>query len=63
MQGVKTRLINVEARGGYLINPKINLAIEAFVNYRYVKNTNIRQDNLFMGISFRTNMFNRYTDF
>jgi hypothetical protein len=63
LQGVKTRLINVEARGGYLINPKINLAIEAFVNYRYVKNTNIRQDNLFMGISFRTNMFNRYTDF
>lgn len=63
LQGVKTRLINVEARGGYLINPKINLAIEAFVNYRYLKNLTIRQDNLFMGISFRTNMFNRYTDF
>lgn len=63
LQGIKTRMINVEARGGYLINPKINLAIEAFINYRYQKNSFIRQDNLFMGISFRTNMFNRYTDF
>lgn len=63
LQGVKTRLINVEARGGYLINPKINLSAEAFVNYRYQKNENFKQSNLFMGISFRTNIFNRYTDF
>ena len=38
LQGVKTTLISVEARGGYLINPKINLSAEAFVNYRYQKN-------------------------
>ncbi|HPH87151.1 MAG TPA: hypothetical protein PKV76_01710 [Chitinophagales bacterium] len=63
LQGVKTRLINVEARGGYLINPKINLAVEAFVNYRYQKNEFWKQNNLFLGISLRTNITNRYTDY
>ncbi|MDB5228739.1 MAG: protein involved in gliding motility RemB [Bacteroidota bacterium] len=63
LQGVKTRLISVEARGGYLINPKINLSAEAFVNYRYQKNILFKQQNLFFGISLRTNIFNRYTDF
>ncbi|TXH55498.1 MAG: hypothetical protein E6Q89_06660 [Bacteroidia bacterium] len=63
LQGVKTRLVNVEARGGYLINPKINLSVEAFVNYRYLKNKFQSRQNLYFGISLRTNMFNRYTDF
>jgi hypothetical protein len=63
LQGLKTRLINVEARGGYLINPKINLSAEAFVNFRYQKNELSKRSNLFMGISLRTNLFNRYTDF
>ena len=63
LQGLKTRMINAEVRGGYLINPKINLSLEAFVNYRYKKNDLIKENNLFLGLSFRTNMFNRYTDF
>ena len=63
LQGKKSTLINVEARGGYLINPKINLSAEAFINYRYQKVENFKQNNLFFGISFRTNIFNRYTDF
>lgn len=63
LQGLKTRLINVEARGGYLLNPKINLAAEAFVNFRYQKNELFKKTNLFFGISVRTNLFNRYTDF
>jgi hypothetical protein len=63
LQGVKTTLINTEIRGGYLINPKINLAAEAFVNYRYQKNAFVKERNLFFGVSVRTNIFNRYTDF
>ncbi len=63
LQGVKTRLINAEVRGGYLINPKINLSAEAFINYRYQQNKFVTQNNLFFGISLRTNLFNRYTDF
>jgi hypothetical protein len=63
LQGVKTRLMNTEIRGGYLINPKINLSAEAFVNYRYQQNQFNKQQNLFFGISLRTNLFNRYTDF
>lgn len=63
LQGVRTTLINAEARGGYLINPKINLAVEAFVNYRYEKNSLMKQSNLYFGLGIRTNMFNRYTDY
>jgi len=63
LQGLKTRMINAEVRGGYLINPKINLSVEAFVNYRYKKNDLIKENNLLFGLSLRTNMFNRYTDF
>lgn len=63
LQGLKTRLINAEVRGGYLINPKINLSAEAFINYRYKKNELVKENNLFFGVSLRTNIFNRYTDF
>jgi hypothetical protein len=63
LQGVKTTLISAEVRGGYLINPKINLSLEAFVNYRYQKNAFFKETNTFFGLSLRTNMFNRYTDF
>jgi len=63
LQGLKTRMINAEVRGGYLINPKINLSAEAFINYRYKKNDLMKESNLFFGISLRTNLFNRYTDF
>ncbi|MEZ5026942.1 MAG: hypothetical protein R2739_10240 [Chitinophagales bacterium] len=63
LQGIKTNIINVEARGGYLINPKINLSAEAFINYRYQKTDGIKSNNVFFGISLRTNLTNRYTDF
>ncbi|MBP6153517.1 MAG: hypothetical protein KA457_01770 [Chitinophagales bacterium] len=63
LKGKRTNIINVEARGGYLINPKINLSAEAFINYRYQKTGNIKQQNTYFGISLRTNLFNRYTDF
>lgn len=63
LQGIKTRLFNVEARGGYLINPKINLAAEAFMSFRYRKNQYFKEQNLLFGLSLRTNIFNRYTDF
>lgn len=63
LQGERTKLINVEARGGYLINPKINLSAEAVINYRYLKNETTKINNLFFGISLRTNLTNRYTDF
>ena len=63
LQGVKTRMYSVEARGGYLINPKINLSTEAFLNFRYRENKYFKEQNLLFGISLRTNIFNRYTDF
>jgi hypothetical protein len=63
LQGIKTDLITTEVRGGYLINPKINLSAELFLNYRYQKNEFIKTNNLLLGVSLRTNIFNRYTDF
>ncbi|MFM2282899.1 MAG: hypothetical protein RL222_403, partial [Bacteroidota bacterium] len=63
LQGRRLNLMNVEVRGGYLINPKINLSAEAFLHFRQQKTDFYKQNNLFFGISLRTNMFNRYTDF
>ncbi len=63
LQGIKTDLINFEARGGYLINPKINLSAEVVMNYRYQKNEFFKTNNFLFGLSLRTNLFNRYTDF
>lgn len=63
LQGKRTQIVNVEARGGYLINPKTNLSAEAFINYRFQKTDNLKSNRAYFGISLRTNITNRYTDF
>jgi hypothetical protein len=63
LQGVKTNLTNIELRGGYLVNPKINLALELIYNYRKQKNDFINEKYNYFGIAIRTNLFNRYSDF
>lgn len=63
LQGIKTNLINLEVRGGYLLNPKINLALEVVYNYRQQKNQFFNQSYHYIGMGIRTNLFNRYSDF
>ncbi|HNJ60445.1 MAG TPA: hypothetical protein PLS16_04880 [Chitinophagales bacterium] len=63
LQGVKTNLINLEVRGGYLLNPKLNLALELVYNFRNMKNDYIKQNYHYFGLGIRTNLFNRYSDF
>jgi hypothetical protein len=63
LQGVSTRIVNAELRGGYLLNPRTNLSIEAILNYRKLSSELENQDNLFFGGGLRCNIFNRYRDF
>jgi hypothetical protein len=63
LQGIKTNITNIELRGGYLLNPKINLGLEFVYNYRNIKNEYAKQSYNYFGIALRTNIFNRYSDF
>lgn len=63
LQGIPTNLYNLEMRGGYVINPKINLTAEAVINYRKQKNELFSNSYTYFGFALRTNIFNRYTDF
>lgn len=63
LQGIKTNVVNVELRGGYLLNPKINLGLELVYNYRGIKNEFAKRSYNYFGIALRTNLFNRYSDF
>ncbi len=63
LQGIKTNITNIELRGGYLINPKINLGLELVYNYRNIKNDYAKQNYNYFGVALRTNIFNRSSDF
>ena len=63
--GIPYKVVDHELRFGYIINPKINMVIEAKLQFRkYTTNlagTNSLKTNSFM-VSFATNIFNRYYD-
>jgi hypothetical protein len=63
LQGVSTKIFNAEARGGYLLNPRIGLAVEAIANYRTLSSSIANAKNFYIGLGLRTSIFNRYTDF
>lgn len=63
LQGAKTNLISVGLKGGYLINKNLNLRAEGFFNYRSKKSPFGNEKNAVFGISIKTGLFNRYTDF
>lgn len=63
LQGVATKIFNAEARGGYLLNPRIGLAVEAIANYRTLSSSIANAKNFYIGLGLRTSIFNRYTDF
>ncbi|MCB9034012.1 MAG: hypothetical protein H6553_09255 [Chitinophagales bacterium] len=63
LQGIKTNLIALNVKGGYLINPKLNMSIQANINYRQHKNDVFKSQQTYFGLSFATDLFNRYTDF
>ena len=63
LQGSKTNLISLGLKGGYLINKSINLRAEGFFNYRTKKTSVGTEKNAVFGITLKTGLFNRYTDF
>ncbi|MCO5249624.1 MAG: hypothetical protein M9887_11835 [Chitinophagales bacterium] len=63
LQGVKTKIVNAELRAGYLFNPRTNLSVEAILNYRKLSSSIEKQDNAYIGLGIRSNLFNRYKDF
>jgi hypothetical protein len=63
LQGVRTKIMNVEVRGGYILNPRLNLSAEAIFNYRKLSSDMADQQNIFFGVGVRSNIFNRYRDF
>lgn len=62
LQGVSTRIVSAELRGGYLLNPKINLSAEAIVQFRKLSSDLEESNNFFFGMGLRSNIFNRYKD-
>jgi hypothetical protein len=63
LQGVSTKIVSAELRGGYLLNPKINLSAEAILQYRKLSSEIEENNNFFFGVGLRSNIFNRYKDF
>ncbi|HMY23344.1 MAG: hypothetical protein IT275_04945 [Chitinophagales bacterium] len=63
--GIPYKVVDHDLRFGYIINPKINMVIEAKLQFRkYTTNlasTSSLKTNSFM-VSFATNIFNRYYD-
>ena len=63
LQGVKTKIRNAELRVGYKLNPRTNLSAEMILNYRKLTSSIESQNNAYIGVGIRSNLFNRYRDF
>lgn len=65
LNGTPYNIINNEFRVGYIINPKINFVAELAVQLRSYSSSSVNFSNFNshnIGISFKTNIFNRYYD-
>ena len=63
--GTPYNIINNEFRIGYIINPKINFVAELGVQFRNYSSSSNDFNNFSshsIGLSFKTNIFNRYYD-
>ncbi|MBC7451312.1 MAG: hypothetical protein H7259_07460 [Cytophagales bacterium] len=63
LQGVRTTMVYDLITAAYVINPKVNMRIEASFTYRTSKNDFSQSKDQIFGISFKTALFNRYYDF
>jgi len=63
LQGYKNTLIYDIITAAYIINPRVNMRIEASFTYRSQKNVDTHSLDRIVGISFKTALFNKYYDF
>ncbi|MFN0275296.1 MAG: hypothetical protein ACKVPJ_06100, partial [Chitinophagales bacterium] len=61
-QGLKTTIRSVDLRGGYLVNPKINLNIEGQIYLRHFENDNETLKTVLFMLALKTDLFNAYYD-
>jgi len=62
-QGLANKLIYLEGRVGYLINPASNMIVEGGGTVRNQQYGNKEKSNIYLFLSLRTNLFNKYYDF
>ena len=65
LQGRKNDITFIKVSGGYLLNPTLNMELQAFIQHR-VKNIpsiDFSEKSTVVGLSFRTDLFNKYYDF
>lgn len=63
LQGIPTNLVSTLITLGYIINPQLNLSVSMDYLFRSKTSSLINEKTHYLGISFKTNVFNRYTDF
>lgn len=62
-QGLLTTINSIDLRGGFLLNPKINLNIEGEIFLRTFENENETLKTMLFMLSLKTDLFNAYYDF
>ncbi|MFN8416182.1 MAG: hypothetical protein U0U66_07605 [Cytophagaceae bacterium] len=64
LQGVKTNMTYLTGSIGYIINPKLNMKVEGTLTVRVQQQEGkAKEDNIILGIGFKTSLFNQYYDF
>jgi hypothetical protein len=63
LQGYKTTLIYNTLTLAYVINPAVNMRLEASFTFRSQKNDYSESIDKILGVSFKTALFNKYYDF
>lgn len=63
LQGYKNTLIYNTLTAAYIINPKLNMRLEASFTYRTQINVDVTSIDKIIGFSFKTALFNKYYDF
>lgn len=63
LQGDKTTVIYNTLTAAYIINPALNMRLEASFTYRSQKTSSIQDIDKIFGFSFKTALFNKYYDF
>jgi hypothetical protein len=63
LQGYKTTLIYNTLTAAYIINPAVNMRLEASFTFRSQKTSDSNDIDKIFGFSFKTALFNKYYDF
>ena len=62
-QGLNTSINTIDLRGGFIINPKINLNLEGQIYVRRFENENETLNTFLFMLALKTDLFNAYYDF